>query len=727
MEVVKHEIKSQLAKLLATEDLIVEHRKVDTAQFNVRSRVLTLPNWERASNNIFDSLVAHEVGHALYTPDRDWFNEVEVPQQFVNIVEDARIEKLMKRRYAGLAKTFYNGYNELNDKDFFEIDGEDLSVLNLADRVNLYFKVGSWVDISFSISEAKIVSLIDKAETFDDTLEAAIELYNFCKKEQEKQRKIANISSKEGTEKLELELDSDFNPESNDNNDNTDSQEESEVDLDYQPSSKESGGDLSDNDHPVSEPNGGETNDDSLDIKTVSALSDALKSLSDNDSVENTYIELPKVNLKNIIINNSTIHNQIKFHWQEEQKRFDNLEYVNSDCLFTEVDNDFVKFKRDAQKEVNYLVKEFECKKAATAYARSTTARTGVLDTAKLHTYKFNEDLFKKINVVPDGKNHGLIFILDWSGSMSHIMMDTIKQLYNLLWFCKKVSIPFEVYAFTNDCPYTNDDKIRISSYDRKDGLALIQETFSLMNLFTSKVRNKELDEQMKDIFRICCAFNHDYWTQYHIPIGLNLSGTPLNESLVCLHQIIPQFKKQNNLEKVQCVILTDGEGAPLRYSKEIQRNWEDEPFMGSAYIHDHCVLRNRKTGHTYSCRGLGYWADITDMLLFDLRQSFPNTNFIGIRILANRDAGHFVRRYLEYSEEYAKVMDSWRKEKSFSIKSSGYHSYFGLSSNTLANDDEFDVQEDATKAQIKRAFVKSLKTKKMNKKVLGEFIELVA
>ena len=32
-----------------------------------------------------------------------------------------------------------------------------------------------------------------------------------------------------------------------------------------------------------------------------------------------------------------------------------------------------------------------------------------------------------------------------------------------------------------------------------------------------------------------------------------------------------------------------------------------------------------------------------------------------------------------------------------------------------------------ATKAQIKRAFVKSLKTKKLNKKVLGEFISLVA
>ena len=70
--------------------------------------------------------------------------------------------------------------------------------------------------------------------------------------------------------------------------------------------------------------------------------------------------------------------------------------------------------------------------------------------------------------------------------------------------------------------------------------------------------------------------------------------------------------------------------------------------------------------------------------------------------------------------------MKRWRKERSFTIKNSGYHSYFGLSASALANEDEFDVQEDATKAQIKRAFVKSLKTKKMNKKILGEFIELV-
>ena len=87
-------------------------------------------------------------------------------------------------------------------------------------------------------------------------------------------------------------------------------------------------------------------------------------------------------------------------------------------------------------------------KKSASAYARATTSRTGVLNTSKLHTYKYNEDLFRKVTTLPEGKNHGLIFLLDWSGSMSHIMMDTVKQLINLVWFCKKVNIPFDVYAF---------------------------------------------------------------------------------------------------------------------------------------------------------------------------------------------------------------------------------------------------------------------------------------
>ena len=123
----------------------------------------------------------------------------------------------------------------------------------------------------------------------------------------------------------------------------------------------------------------------------------------------------------------------------------------------------------------------------------------------------------------------------------------------------------------------------------------------------------------------------------------------------------------------------------------------------------------------------MGHWADVTNLLLEDLRQTFLTTNFIGIRVLANRDAGQFIRQYAGYEDNtYDIIMKRWKKDRSFTIKNSGYHSYFGLSATALANDDEFEVQQDATKAQIKRAFVKSLKTKKMNKKILGEFIELV-
>ena len=54
---IKHDVKGQLARLLATEDLIVEHRSVDTASFNVQTRVLTLPTWEKAGEEVYDTLV----------------------------------------------------------------------------------------------------------------------------------------------------------------------------------------------------------------------------------------------------------------------------------------------------------------------------------------------------------------------------------------------------------------------------------------------------------------------------------------------------------------------------------------------------------------------------------------------------------------------------------------------------------------------------------------------
>ena len=240
------------------------------------------------------------------------------------------------------------------------------------------------------------------------------------------------------------------------------------------------------------------------------------------------------------------------------------------------------------------------------------------------------------------------------------------------------------------------------------------------MNLFTSKVNVKTLDHQMKNIWRIAHCFKVS--TYYSYPQRLVLSGTPLNESLVSLHQILPQFQKETGVEKVHCIVLTDGEGNIMPYHKSVQRHWEDEPYLGTRNINPNkCFLRDRKLGKVYK---FGWaWHQFTDLILENLKDNFPTVNFIGIRVLGPRDARSFMRLY----GEDEKIQRDWRKNKSFTIKNSGYDAYFAMSSAVLAEDAEFEVEEDATKAQIKRAFVKSLKTKKLNKKVLGEFVELVA
>ena len=142
------EVKGTLAKLLATENLIVEHRVVDTASFDVDRRVLVLPIWD-VSDRVYNMLVGHEVGHALYTPNTDW-STLEVPKGYINITEDARIEKLMKRKFPGLSKDFFEGYKQLDEDDFFDVADNDVTRLLLIDRINLYFKIGAHRPVSYT-------------------------------------------------------------------------------------------------------------------------------------------------------------------------------------------------------------------------------------------------------------------------------------------------------------------------------------------------------------------------------------------------------------------------------------------------------------------------------------------------------------------------------------------------------------------------------------------------
>jgi hypothetical protein len=712
---VNFEIKGMLARLLATEDLIVEHKKVETACFNVHTRVLTLPLWEKASNVVYDMLVAHEVSHALYTPDED-MHSLGVPHQFVNIVEDARVEKLVKRRYMGLSKTFYSAYKELHEEDFFSLENEDIYTMNLADRVNLYFKVGNFIEIEFNQPEQEIVNEIASIETFEDTIAAAKKLYKYCKHE------ITQIKLPETNSHEQNNSGQGSNPDQqtemfNDGDEEDDAGEsqpqESSLQEDFsnQPSSM--------NGAPSSI---GEEKEEPK-VKTMDSLQKSIESLVNRSGYENHYVEVPLLNPETVIVNNKEIHSYIGEYYREQQTFHD----YN---IFKEYDSDYQKFKKSAQKEVNYLVKEFECKKAADSYARATTARTGVLDCSKLHTYKFNDDIFRKVTTLSDGKNHGLIFILDWSGSMANVMLDTIKQLYNLVWFCKKVSIPFEVYAFTGDwmrVSYDENDKPIYPQphYKKKSGMFAIDERFNLLNFLTNRVNGKTLEEQMLNLWRVVSCFRGS--TRLPYPPRLALSGTPLNETIISLHSVIPHFQKTTKVQKVQCVILTDGEASPINYHLEIQRYADLEPYMGTRRICPSTTfIRDRKLGTTYKIGDEHH--EFTDALLQNLRDNFSDVNLIGMRIMDGRDAGSFIKRYCGYyGNEHDKAMTDWKKNKSFTITNSAYSGYFGLSSSALAQESEFEVSEDATKNQIKSAFVKSLKTKKLNKKILGEFVELIA
>ena len=705
------EVKGNLAKLLATENLIIENKQVSTASFNVDTRVLTLPMWQKASDSVYDLLVAHEVGHALYTPNEDPAEDV--PHQFLNITEDVRIEKLIKRKFAGLGKTFYKGYQEMNEDDFFCLENEDISKMNLADRINLWFKIGNFVNILIKDGEEKdILNTVANAETFDDAQEAARILYKYCKGTEKGEEVPPEMPNQSGSNSGMSESVSNSQPESEE----TQESEEGNVEESTGGSATSQIENESVEDETEEEP----------EVKTGQALNDSIKNLVDSTATNNNYVEIPDVTLETVVNPNAKVHNYI-------QTEFDNFlkdsQMEDPYQAFAFVDHQFNQFKKSAQKEVNYLVKEFECKKAADSYARATTARTGVLDCSKLHTYKYNEDLFKKVTTLHDGKNHGLVFILDWSGSMGEVLLDTLKQLYNLLWFCKKVGIPFKVYAFTyefNVVEYDEEGKaIMLKPHaERKEGFFYLDDRFSLMEFFTSDVSGKVLDTQMHNIWRV--AYSLQYYQQYHCPPRVGLSGTPLNETLVALRKIIPQFKKQFKTQKVQCVVLTDGEANHLLKCKEIKR-YDSESYVGCVRVNSYNdYYRNRKTGKTFKIPFEFHM--FTGILLEDLKDMFPEVNFIGIRVLQGRDASYFMKRYcgFEYGPEYDSLMATWRKQKSFSIKHTGYAKYFGLSATALAQDSEFEVAEDATKSQIKSAFQKSLKTKKLNKKVLGEFVDLI-
>ena len=114
-QVIKLDTKSQLAKLIATENIEVQHNNVKTASFDTLNRILTLPTFKEQSGDVYDMLIAHECSHALWTPADGWKSIASDNslRSYVNVLEDCRIDKKIQKRYPGVVKNYINGFDIL--------------------------------------------------------------------------------------------------------------------------------------------------------------------------------------------------------------------------------------------------------------------------------------------------------------------------------------------------------------------------------------------------------------------------------------------------------------------------------------------------------------------------------------------------------------------------------------------------------------------------------------
>ena len=247
---------------------------------------------------------------------------------------------------------------------------------------------------------------------------------------------------------------------------------------------------------------GGQSDGDAT-IKSVTdqASRNSLDDLVDNNAEEKKFVNIPKINLKETIIDYKEVTEML-----DETYTPDTI----GDCkTFYDVTlDDITKYEKDAKKVVSYMVKEFEMEEVADQYARASVSKTGSLDMGRLHTYKYNDDLFKKVTTLPGATSHGLVMFLDWSGSMQYNISGTMKQLFNLVWFCNRVKIPFEVYAFTDQMGgrYRKSDGVYVANKKVKTGDMKV-EYVKLLNFMSSRMSKVELKKMTHQLFMLSESF----------------------------------------------------------------------------------------------------------------------------------------------------------------------------------------------------------------------------
>ena len=740
--------KEVLARLLATENLTVVHQNVQTASFNVKDRVLTLPLWDEMENYTYDHLVGHEVAHALYTPSDEWMEQAKAGgsgfQTFLNVVEDARIEKLIQRRYPGLRRQFIKSYKKLLADGFFGKNEEEINSFKLIDRLNILFKCGMTVGVQFGEDEKSWITEIENAETFEQVVDIATRLYDKAKEEHDEEQEQMSLALQQMLEEAEEGEDEDdsygnegdaeadnetgFGSEEEEgeqeNGEGSGPRESQEQDGEVEDTSKGSAPDAASEDESEGSEASTTAGHDGSKGGPESVTDKAL-----NDNIANQFNADPSKKVFNITI--PTDKSKAAFDRIVDYKTI--IEHYTSSYNSTvEAGAEMLDiFRRDNKKTINYLVKEFEMKKKAAEYKRATTSKTGVIDTLKMNNYKFSDDIFKKMTVLPEGKDHGLLMFVDWSGSMVGQIKNTIEQLLNLVMFCRQVNIPFEVYAFS--------DRYERGHFYARDifnvGDITLDDDFHLLQFFNNKMSRMDFNTMCKALLATGDYFEH--WSKrYHsIPHQLYLGGTPLNDAIVAGIPIHTAFKSKNRLDVVNTIFLTDGasnqsdfltsyEHEGYTHVQKKSLNWRNryDNSMNKAIVH----ITDPVTKKRYRWQNDEH---ATPQLLRIFRDH-TQSNVIGFHILPNRKPSAI--REIPTSSDYTEREQLWeslRKDKWCLIPNYGYTAYFGLLGGKAlaASNGEITVADDASKAQIRSAFKKANGGRKGSRVMLSKFIDLVA
>ena len=703
--------KSQLAKLLATENIEVQENKVQTASFDVVNRILTIPIFkeEQKSKHVYDMLVGHEVSHALHTPSESWkdmANRTKEFKSFVNVIEDARIDKLIQKKYPGLTDDYIKGFDKMYKDNFFGTKGKNIQTdYSLIDKINLYYKSSKNLDFKFTNKEKILVDAVDKCKTFDDVLKLSEEILGYCKDELKKKTELQKVYvSSMGDKQSDSDMDSnDLNKTSDEKLDEwlekKSESDKSDDEANKKDSKQTGGGGAGTTDNTPSE----------LRPLTAEMYETSVKGITDDTAHDRCYAELPKVNLKKLIIPYSKFIRDVMIY----DNAYNNTEYDKQQINKAKVRTQ--KFMKESSNVVNFLVKEFEMKKNAKLYARASQDKTGIIDPLKLHTYKYAEDIFKKITTIPNQKNHGMILLLDWSGSMQKHILPTVEQLLNLSLFCKKINIPFSVYAFMNNCRESKNDYSE-SGFTVNSKTILPDSSTKLVQLFSHKQSKVDYMRCATILHRAAMYFGDYYTSRRYDPMNEDqtvpsisgdyyLSSTPLNESLIGMDHIIKKFKKDYNVEKLSLVTLTDGA------SNSMGRHGNGELFL--------------KLNGKYQMAGSYYMErkDFTSVMLRYLKKKY-DLQTIGFYLVSKYRELQYQLRLPYNKEMLAKKM--FTKDKFIADYNTAYDVYFYVNSGTRVANQVFE-SDSTDKRTLKKMFMSGMKNRINSRVLLQNFIKRIA